>query len=88
MGLVELLVGARVDGKGAGGDRRLEARGVSRAGDADRLDQRPAVERDDALDVGRPLAERGDHVLDELGLVGEGQRPVVARARSRSSRRS
>ena len=71
VGLVELLVGARVDRDGAGGDRRLEPARGQRRRRADRLDQRAAVERDDVLDVGRPVAERGDRVLDELGLVGE-----------------
>ena len=60
------------------GDRRLEAvRGELRRG-ADRFDQRPAVERDDVLDVGRLAADRGDRVLDELGLALEAQRAVVA----------
>jgi hypothetical protein len=75
--LVELLVGARVDRAGARGDRRLEAaRGQPRRR-GDRLDQRPAVECDDVLDVGRPLADAPHRVLDELGLVGDRQRPVV-----------
>ena len=57
VGLVELLVGARVDRQRPCGDRRLEAvRGEPRRG-ADRLDQRAAVERDDVLDVGRLAAD-------------------------------
>ncbi len=68
----------RVDRLRPLGDRRLEAARRELRRRADRLDQRAAVEGDDVLDVGRPLAQRGDRVLDEIGLVGEGQRPVVA----------
>ena len=78
VGLVELLVGAAVDDDGAGCDRLLDlVRGHRRRG-AEVLDQRPAVEGDDLLDVGRLVAERADRVLDELGLVGDRQRRVVA----------
>ena len=52
--------------------------GVSGAGVPKSLDQRPAVEVDDPLDVGRLVAERGDRVLDELGLVVDPEGAVVA----------
>ena len=63
VGLVELLVGAARRRR----SRRRRSpprppRGRQRRRRAELLDQRAAVERDDVLDVGRPVAERGDRV--------------------------
>src|SRR5204862_7815798 len=44
---------------------------------AELLDERAAVELDDLLDVGRPLAERGENGRHELVLAGGPERSVV-----------
>ena len=66
VGLVELVVGARVDEQRAAGDRDLDRARAQRRRRPELLDQRAAVELDDVLDVRRPVAEGGDRVGGEL----------------------
>jgi hypothetical protein len=76
--LVELDVGADVDDQRAGGAALIDlARGERQQLDA-RGHERPAVQVDDRLEVGRLRAQARERALDELALPETVEQGVVA----------
>ena len=77
VGVVELLIGPRVDDQGSVRALLLDLARRQRQDLGSLGQQRALVELDDRLEVRRLWSELGDRLFDELPLVGDRERRVV-----------